>query len=465
MPTGKIKFYSTDKGYGFIAQDSGEDIFFHHSTLQSTEQIRVGQRVKYETTPGKRGLEARNIQILLTPFEAQRSQSKVVAPKLDIKRKPRTTRKTGGTLVWTPEVDIRKRPTKPPTKKQATTATTERSDSAKETPRRKKPISKPTKTLEQIKKRAETPEVIKKPEPVKKPEVAKAPQELESKEVVEPTVEVKAEMPPESDQKKISEEKRLKRIRRNKKLSIRREGYGRYYILKQVKQRTPMIFEVYNHEPIPGTIRRVDKFSIDLNVDEKVRNVLKHDIKYCYKQEDADKVKVAVTSDESIRAQGLTPVIPRKERYHVDDDVLKETKEEKKPVRILMREGEIISGIIEWFSFYDIKVCLLKGGKVVVFRHAIYDFKVLDDIPATESPNERIPEAATEEEKPIEDSTATLPLNKKILAARTALGMSLQQVADVVGVSAATIGNWEKGRSTPRQKNLEEIEKIIAKVN
>jgi len=44
MPTGKIKFYSTDKGYGFIAQDNGEDIFFHRSSVQSTEEIRVGQR-------------------------------------------------------------------------------------------------------------------------------------------------------------------------------------------------------------------------------------------------------------------------------------------------------------------------------------------------------------------------------------------------------------------------------------
>lgn len=63
MPTGKIKYYNPDKGYGFIAQDEGEDLFFHILKSPSAGEIKAGQRVKYEVTRGKKGWEAENIQM------------------------------------------------------------------------------------------------------------------------------------------------------------------------------------------------------------------------------------------------------------------------------------------------------------------------------------------------------------------------------------------------------------------
>ena len=60
MYTGKIKFYSRDKGFGFIEQDNGnEDLFFHFTSLINTDDIiGDGDQVSYDVADGDRGLKA-----------------------------------------------------------------------------------------------------------------------------------------------------------------------------------------------------------------------------------------------------------------------------------------------------------------------------------------------------------------------------------------------------------------------
>lgn len=65
MPTGKIKFYNKDKGYGFIIQDDGgQDLFLHNSYLIDKVQLESGYEVEYDIERGKQGLEARNVIVL-----------------------------------------------------------------------------------------------------------------------------------------------------------------------------------------------------------------------------------------------------------------------------------------------------------------------------------------------------------------------------------------------------------------
>ena len=61
MNKGKVKFFNTSKGFGFITQDNGEDLFFHVSELR-TESINEGDKVEYETAEGRKGPCAINIR-------------------------------------------------------------------------------------------------------------------------------------------------------------------------------------------------------------------------------------------------------------------------------------------------------------------------------------------------------------------------------------------------------------------
>ncbi|MDO5721804.1 MAG: cold shock domain-containing protein [Actinomycetaceae bacterium] len=64
MPTGKVKFYDADKGYGFIDGDDGRSVFLHASALPADAATpRPGTRVKYSVVDGRKGLQALTVTI------------------------------------------------------------------------------------------------------------------------------------------------------------------------------------------------------------------------------------------------------------------------------------------------------------------------------------------------------------------------------------------------------------------
>jgi cold shock protein len=63
MPTGNVKWFNNSKGYGFIAQESGADVFVHHSAIQGDgyKSLDEGQKVQFEVTRGPKGEQAENV--------------------------------------------------------------------------------------------------------------------------------------------------------------------------------------------------------------------------------------------------------------------------------------------------------------------------------------------------------------------------------------------------------------------
>ena len=68
MPTGKVKWYDAEKGFGFLARDDGGEVFVHSSALPAgTTALGKGQRVEFGIVEGRKGAQALQVRLLEAP--------------------------------------------------------------------------------------------------------------------------------------------------------------------------------------------------------------------------------------------------------------------------------------------------------------------------------------------------------------------------------------------------------------
>lgn len=69
MATGKVKWFDNKKGFGFIAQDTGKDVFVHHSSILGAgyKTLIEGEMVVFDAIASDKGLKAQNVQRAKTP--------------------------------------------------------------------------------------------------------------------------------------------------------------------------------------------------------------------------------------------------------------------------------------------------------------------------------------------------------------------------------------------------------------
>jgi CspA family cold shock protein len=71
VPTGRVKWFDADKGFGFLAQDGGEDVYVRRNALPAgVETLKPGQRVEFGMAEGRRGPQALQVRLLESPPSA-----------------------------------------------------------------------------------------------------------------------------------------------------------------------------------------------------------------------------------------------------------------------------------------------------------------------------------------------------------------------------------------------------------
>jgi CspA family cold shock protein len=84
VPTGKVKWYDSDKGFGFLTRDDGGEVFVHSSALPGgVTTLRPGQRIEFGVVEGRRGQQALQVRVLETLPSVEKTIAKQRRKKPD----------------------------------------------------------------------------------------------------------------------------------------------------------------------------------------------------------------------------------------------------------------------------------------------------------------------------------------------------------------------------------------------
>ncbi|GAA2000180.1 cold shock domain-containing protein [Brevibacterium samyangense] len=83
MPTGRVKWFDTTKGFGFVTTDEGEQVFLHTSALPTGAEVHPGTRLDFDIVDGRKGKQVLKARVLEAPARRRRKDPEKVAVMIE----------------------------------------------------------------------------------------------------------------------------------------------------------------------------------------------------------------------------------------------------------------------------------------------------------------------------------------------------------------------------------------------
>ncbi|WAL40045.1 cold shock domain-containing protein [Brevibacterium sp. BRM-1] len=84
MPTGRVKWFDAEKGFGFVTADSGEQVFLHSTSLPAGTEVAPGTRLDFDVVDGRKGKQVLKARVIEAPKRVRRDPEKTAAMIEDV---------------------------------------------------------------------------------------------------------------------------------------------------------------------------------------------------------------------------------------------------------------------------------------------------------------------------------------------------------------------------------------------
>ena len=170
---------------------------------------------------------------------------------------------------------------------------------------------------------------------------------------------------------------------------------GTSYLKKLISGKIKITCLLTKNRKVTGLIKKVTPYEIILDVEGTDGVAIpKLEILYLHKEHYTERLGGLISTNETVKEATKSEIsLKVTERYHINNDTLKEAFNKNATVRLTLIDGTTISGAINWFTKYELLFWVHPKANLFIMRHAVCDFvieKIPEQIPEVKPPKREV---------------------------------------------------------------------------